>query len=62
MRTLQSSTGMSCAIASPGAPEINMPVELSPDGGVSDFLHRTFESGDVPDAPDWSAATLASAR
>lgn len=36
-----------------------MPVELSPDGGVSDFLHRTFESGDVPDAPDWSAATLA---
>jgi hypothetical protein len=36
----------------PGAHRrINLPAELSPHGGVSGFLHRLVESGDVPDAP-----------
>jgi hypothetical protein len=50
MRTLQSSMGMSCD-RQHGAPEINLPVELSPGSGVSGFLHRMVKSGDVPDVP-----------
>jgi hypothetical protein len=30
---------------------INPPAELSPDSGVSGFLHRMVESGEVPDVP-----------
>ena len=37
---------MTYAIASPGEPETNLPVESSPNSSISGFLHRMVESAD----------------